>query len=35
LLAVALKEIQKAEIFESIWVSTDDDEIAKEGLKCM
>ncbi|CAH1707401.1 unnamed protein product [Chironomus riparius] len=33
LLGISLKEIQKAEIFESIWVSTDDDEIAKEGLK--
>ena len=35
LLGISLKEIQKAEIFESIWVSTDNDEIAKEGLKCM
>lgn len=35
LLGISLKEIQKAEIFKSIWVSTDHDEIAKEGLKCM
>lgn len=34
LLGIALSEIKKAEIFESIWVSTDHEDIAKEAVKC-
>lgn len=34
LLGISLSEIQKTEFFESIWVSTDHDDIAREALKC-
>lgn len=34
LLGISLTEIQRAGIFESIWVSTDHEEIAMEAEKC-
>lgn len=34
LLGISLTEIQHAGVFESVWVSTDHDEIAKEAEKC-
>lgn len=34
LLGISLTEIQRAGIFESIWVSTDNGDIAAEAHKC-
>lgn len=34
LLGISLNEIHKADIFKSVWVSTDHEDIAKEALKC-
>lgn len=34
LLARAIQTIQKANVFREIWVSTDDDEISYEAIKC-
>ena len=34
LLGISLTEIQTAKFFNSIWVSTDNEEIAREAEKC-
>lgn len=34
LLAHAIQTIQKTNVFKEIWVSTDDDEISNEALRC-
>lgn len=34
LLARAIQTIQKANVFREIWVSTDDDEISYEAMRC-
>lgn len=34
LLARSIQTIQRANVFKEIWVSTDDDEISSEAMKC-